>query len=99
MGKLRAAHTLELLGCSTEMLIRHLESQFVDGMTKENYGNGDGKWNIDHIIPPPYFDLTDPEQQKQCFHYTNLRPMWYKPNISKSSWYNGVKHYYDKTIL
>ena len=31
------------------------------------------------------FDLTDPEQQKQCFHYTNQQPLWAKDNMSKGA--------------
>ena len=30
------------------------------------------------------FDLTDAEQQRECFHYTNLQPLWAFDNISKS---------------
>jgi hypothetical protein len=67
----------------------YLEEKFVDGMTWENYGNpnGDhtGGWHIDHIVPCASFDLTDPEQQKECFHYTNLQPLWAFDNMSKGS--------------
>lgn len=95
-GAVKCSHALELLGCSREYLVQHLQSKFTEGMSLDNYGKGDGKWHVDHIIPPPYFDLTDPEQQRICFHYSNLRPMWGGPNIAKSSWYNGVKYYYKK---
>ena len=56
----------------------------------ENYGTFG--WHIDHIRPCSSFDLTDLEQQKQCFHYTNLQPLWWFDNIKKSSFYEGVKH-------
>lgn len=59
----------------------HLESQFEPGMTWENRR----KWHIDHIIPCAAFDLTDTEQQRACFHYTNLRPLWASENISKGT--------------
>lgn len=68
-------------GCSVDELISHIESQFIDGMTWENHGkNG---WHIDHIKPCCSFDLTDPQQQKECFHYTNLRPLWAIDNLKK----------------
>lgn len=77
----KSAKTMELLGCSIEEVKSHLESQFTEGMTWDNYG----KWHIDHIIPCASFDLTDPEQQKKCFHYTNLQPLWATENISKGA--------------
>ena len=45
--------------------------------------------------PCASFDLTDPEQQRQCFHYTNLQPLWAADNIRKSdpgclNWINRV---------
>ena len=79
----KAGHTIELIGCSIEYLRRHLESQFVGGMTWNNYGLYG--WHIDHIIPLSYFDFTDPEQQRRAWHYTNLRPMWAVDNIRKGN--------------
>lgn len=73
--------TLSLLGCSYEDLLEHLSSQFADGMSWDNYG----QWHIDHIRPCASFDLLDPEQQAQCFHYTNLQPLWAKDNLSKGA--------------
>ena len=70
-----------LLSCSIAHARQYLESQFLPGMTWENHGL-DG-WHIDHIKPCASFDLTDPEQQKACFHYTNLQPLWATDNLSK----------------
>jgi hypothetical protein len=71
--------TEELLGCTISFFIKHLEKHFRPGMSWENYG----KWHIDHIIPCAAFDLGDPSQQRQCFHYTNLRPLWAIQNLKK----------------
>ena len=77
----KAARTMTLIGCSISDLRKHLEMQFKPGMTWDNHSvHG---WHIDHILPCKHFDLTDPEQQKVCFHYTNLQPMWAKDNLSK----------------
>lgn len=78
----RNQHSIDILGCTVEYARGHLEKQFKEGMTWDNHG----EWHIDHIIPCASFDLTDPEQQKKCFHYTNLQPLWAKENITK-----GVK--------
>lgn len=79
----KSMSTLELLGCSIEEVKEHLEKQFKEGMTWENYG----KWHVDHIRPISSFDLTDVEQQKVCFHYSNLQPLWAEENLRKSNKY------------
>ncbi len=79
----KAITSCELLGCSFVFFREWIERQFSDGMTWENWGKGDGKWNLDHIRPVSSFDLVDPEQQKMCFHYTNVRPLWAQENLSK----------------
>ena len=73
---------LELLGCTIEELKQHLESKFLPGMTWENHTR-DG-WHIDHIKPCSSFDLSKEEEQRICFHYTNLQPLWAHENFSKS---------------
>lgn len=76
-------NTLDLLGCSIEQLKLHLEQQFKTGMSWDNYGMYG--WHIDHIKPCSSFDLTNPAEQKICFHYTNLQPLWAKENLSKGN--------------
>ena len=83
-------HTQELCGCSWEELKLHLESQFVDGMSWDNQG----EWHVDHIRPCASFDLSDLEQLKSCFHYTNLQPLWAEDNIRKGSLYEGKRHFH-----
>ena len=80
-GKTKSARTMKLVGCSIAHLQDHLEKQFQPGMTWENHG----KWHVDHMMPCASFDLTDPEQQRQCCHYTNLQPLWATENISKNA--------------
>ena len=75
--------TMELLGCSIDECCKWLESKFLPGMTWENYGQYG--WHIDHIVPCAIFDLTKPEEQLKCFHYTNLQPLWWEDNLSKGS--------------
>lgn len=80
-GFRRCARAKELLGCSIEYLIKHLESNFSDGMIWENRG----QWHVDHIVPCASFDLTKPENQRACFHWTNLQPLWAKDNRTKKN--------------
>jgi hypothetical protein len=77
----RRCKSMELLGASIDEVKIKLELQFKPGMTWENYGYKG--WHIDHIIPCSSFDLTDSEQQKECFNYTNLQPLWWWENLAK----------------
>lgn len=81
-GTLKAACSSDLLGCSIEELKVHLASHFVGGMSFDNYG----EWHIDHIKACATFDLTDLEQQKICFHYSNLQPLWALDNLKKNKY-------------
>jgi len=79
-------HYFDILGYSQDDLINHLEKQFKDGITWENYG----EWHVDHIKPISLFkfkDISD-EEFKQCWSLNNLQPMWGNENISKSNIYN-----------
>ena len=73
--------TINLLGTTVPNVIKYLEKKFKPGMTWENHG----KWHIDHIRPCAHFDLTDTKQQLECFHYTNLQPLWAFDNMSKGA--------------
>lgn len=82
-GRPPSAHTLDLIGCDVDFLRRWLEAKFQPGMTWENYG----EWHVDHIMPCASFDLSDPVQQRTCFRWTNLQPLWASDNIRKSDNY------------
>jgi Prasinovirus endonuclease VII len=82
-GNKKIENTGKLVGCSIPELRGHLEKQFASGMSWSNYG----QWHIDHIKPCSKFDLSYPVQQKECFHYTNLQPLWAKDNIRKGAKY------------
>ena len=73
----------DIVGYTIDDLIRHLESQFTEGMTWENYGiNG---WEIDHIVPDAHFKYNSIHDKDfhQCWSLDNLRPMWAVDNRSK----------------
>ena len=76
-------HYFEILGYQPQQLINHLEIQFKDGMSWDNYG----EWHVDHKLPITYFkfnDVTD-DEFKRCWSLENLQPMWGSENISKSN--------------
>jgi hypothetical protein len=78
-GNVKSARTQELIGCTVKELQEHLEKQFTNGMTWENYG----EWHVDHIIPCSSFDFTKEEEQRTCFNYKNLQPLWAEDNYKK----------------
>ena len=87
-GETKSETTMKLTGCGINELKLHLESLFEDWMTWDNYGsyvlNGPRKWCVDHIKPCASFDLSKPEEQQKCFHYSNLQPLCSKENGIKS---------------
>ena len=82
-GCSKSQHSIDLLGCEINFYIKYLESKFQEGMNWDNYGMYG--WHVDHIIPCSSFDLTDIEQQKRCFNYSNTQPLWWIDNLKKSS--------------
>ncbi len=74
-----------LVGYSKYELMQHLEKQFRDGMSWDNYGL-DG-WVIDHITPKTAFCFKQPTDIdfKRCWSLSNLQPLWYKRNCEKGN--------------
>lgn len=89
-GNSKSLSTMMLIGCEIDYLMYHIQEQFKSGMTWNNYGKGlNGKglqeWSIDHKIPCARFDLSKPEEQLKCFHFTNLQPLWAEDNLRKGN--------------
>lgn len=67
-------------------LYNHLEKQFKNGMTWDNYGT---IWHIDHIIPQSWFDFSNIEEIKKCWSLDNLQPLLISENCRKGNRYAG----------
>jgi hypothetical protein len=78
-GAKKFTSTMDLTGCSPEFLIKRLEKQIKPGTKREDY-------HVDHIIPCALFDLTKEEEQKMCFHWTNLQLLLGPANRAKSDY-------------
>ena len=89
-GTSKSKNTAELLGCSIEQFKMYLEAQFWKDERIDWITYGPKGWHLDHIRPCASFDLTDPDQQKACFHYTNLQPLWWDENIAKADKFKMV---------
>jgi hypothetical protein len=69
----------DIVGCSYLCLKEHLQQNFKDNMSWDNYG----EWHIDHIIP-----LSSAKTEEEIYvlcHYTNLQPLWAEDNLKKSN--------------
>jgi hypothetical protein len=77
LGTLKEEHTVDMLGYSAAKLKHHIEKQFTEGMTWDNYG----KWHIDHIIPVTSFNINT--DIKIVCALENLQPLWAHDNLVK----------------
>lgn len=78
----KSGSSRSLIGCTVQELRQHIAANFLPGMTWDNYGR-EGGWHVDHVIPCASFDMSDPAQQRACFHWSNLQPLWAADNILK----------------
>lgn len=78
--------TEQYLGCNIKEYKLYLESLFTPEMNWDNYGK-DKYWEIDHIKPICKFDLSDEEEMRKCFHYSNTQPLSREENREKSGKY------------
>jgi hypothetical protein len=80
----RSGSAVRDLGMPIAEFKARLESQFLPGMTWENWGSGPGSWQIDHVYPLAAADLTDRAQLLAACNYRNLQPLWFADNLAKS---------------
>lgn len=80
-GRTKFFKLKEVVGCSLKELKAYLTALFLPGMSWQNYGD----WEIDHIKPCVSFDFSKPKEQRACFHFSNLRPLWRADNRVKGS--------------
>lgn len=73
--------TDKLLGCNKTQLHSWLSYQLYDDLTWVNYAD---VWQIDHVVPLAFFDMTDKRHQLLAFNWSNLRPLYADENSSKN---------------
>jgi len=76
-------HWEDLVGYKLEDLKKHLECQFKEGMTWENYGKSG--WEVDHRVPLSIFNIKGLKSKgfKDAWKLENLQPLWQKENLEK----------------
>lgn len=93
-GNKKGAHWEGLTGYTLEQLKKHLEKQFTENMTWDNYG----EWHLDHKIPISVFNFTKPEHRdfKKCWALKNLQPLPAKDNLAKGA---KLEHHFQPSLL
>lgn len=84
----KCMRTQQIIGCTYEELKLHIEQQFTEGMTWDNYGISG--WHVDHIKPLAM--ASTEEEIILSNHYTNLQPLWCLDNLSKGATFEGVNY-------
>lgn len=78
-GFTKRDRTTQFLGCDWPTFASHIEAQFKEGMTWDNYG----EWEVDHIFPVSR--AVSEEHLRGILHYTNTQPLWREENRAKKN--------------
>lgn len=85
-GFRKTSKTAQILGCSFEEFIIHIENQFEPWMNWSNHGiysDLERRWQLDHIIPAS--SAKDEAELIRLNHYSNFQPLCAKENNWKSN--------------
>lgn len=88
-GKISDATCLELFGGTKAEYRIYMYGKFSATMRQNNYGN---YWVIDHIRPLSSFNLSNEEDFKAAFHYTNTQPLPQAENLKKANKWNEAEN-------
>jgi hypothetical protein len=73
------------IGCSKQHFINHIEKQFRQGMSWDNWGK---VWELDHIVPLASFKDLNEKNFNIAFNYRNHQPLLVKENSYKRAKFN-----------
>lgn len=77
----KSERTMDLIGCDICFFKTWLENQFDEKMSWDNHGT---YWHIDHVKPCSSYDMTNPNEVKECFNWKNVRPLNKTLNLRKN---------------
>lgn len=83
-GATKKTKFFDIVGYTAEEFRNHIELQFTEGMSWENWG----EWHIDHIKPLSLFyddSRAVTEIIKDAWSLSNMQPLWAFDNLSKSN--------------
>jgi len=87
LGPERLQEAEQLVGCTRAQYRAYIVSQFKPGMSRSNHGHGEGKYNVDHIVPFHAFKGELSTHRHIVCWWGNVQPLWHKDNMNKGSRY------------
>lgn len=97
-GIKKISKTEKMLKYSFEDFKKHIDQKLEDWMNWSNYGLGEGKWNIDHIVPISKLNEMGITDIHIVNALCNLRPMCSIENIKKSNKIDDSDHEQEKVL-
>jgi hypothetical protein len=82
-GYTKKSKTFEILGIEYLEFRKYIESQFIEDMNWDNYG----EWHLDHKTPISWGK--NEEEVLLLSHFTNYQPLWAEDNLSKGNRYKS----------
>ena len=94
--KFKNSTTMDFVACTKEFFVKWIESNFTSKMNWKNHGK---YWELDHVIPCSFFDLSDIYDVHVCINWKNLCPLKKETNRKKSNkiWKKFVNNHYEKS--
>lgn len=78
----RATFSAEFCGTKVSLIKQWLEYNFDETMNWDNYGT---YWEVDHVIPTSWYDLTQQSEIDNCYDWKNFSPLSKSDNQEKSN--------------
>lgn len=67
--------SIKYLGMSIDEYKKFIENLWTEGMNWDNWGQGEGQWQIHHLIP--LHTAEDEEELHILLNFSNTYPLWY----------------------
>lgn len=84
-SKSKTTSKSKLIGESKKFLIKWLDFNLKLDDNEMSWSNRGTIWHIDHVIPCDKFNLIEESEQRVCMHWSNLKPVLARKNISKGN--------------
>lgn len=91
----------KVLGYTSNDILKHLEKNFIEGMTWDNFGSRFihiRNWHIHHIVPMKIYNFYNEDEIKKCWSLENLLPRWNDDRNDEINWDDIKKRKLEKLL-